>query len=503
MRQDCILGLDCGTQSAKAGIWTLEGVAVSRGSSPLEVSSPHPGWAEQDPREWWSSAREAIRAACAGVDTPRVVALGVAWQRESFTLVDAVGEPLRPGILWLDIRAHQEAASRAREGDSLHAQTGKPMDVTLTLPRMDWLRSHEPELFRDPARWVDTGAWILEKLTGRRATCVAGADTAGMIGLASRSWSEAVLSLAGLRARDLPELVEPGAVVGRLGAEAARETGLPAGIPVVAAGGDGQVFAAAVQGNDGESSSTLTLGTSVVLGIPARESSISPLYRTLFAASPDRSYLLEAVIQSGTYLFRWLEDLFSAGDRRGLAAWEQEARAFPPGSAGLVTVPHWWGTRFPAAQPDARGATLGWSHHHGQAHVYRSLLEGVAFELKHYLEAAAPRLPGGWTPRVIAGGGGAKSRLWRSIIAEVLGCELAIPGEQEPVALGAAMLAAVGAGCAGDLAEAASHFVRPGETVAPDAGRQARYSRLYHEVYVPLREEGARLSATLTRLTRE
>jgi len=366
-----------------------------------------------------------------------------------------------------------------------------------------WVQKHEPELYARTHKMLHAKDWLNFKLTGVLASEYSDASGTNLLDLKSLTWSPKLIQAAGLDADKLPRLLSSTDVVGELTREAAEALGLKAGIPVVAAGGDGQVFAAAVQGNDGESSSTLTLGTSVVLGIPARESSISTLYRTLFAASPDRSYLLEAVIQSGTYLFRWLEDLFSAGDGRGLAAWEQEAQAFPPGSEGLVTVPHWWGTRFPAAQPDARGATLGWSHHHGQAHVYRSLLEGVAFELKHYLEAAAPRLPGGWTPRVIAGGGGAKSRLWRSIIAEVLGCELAIPGEQEPVALGAAMLAAVGAVCAGDLAEAASHFVRPGETVAPDAGRQARYSRLYHEVYVPLREEGARLSATLTRLTRE
>jgi xylulokinase len=498
---DLVLGLDCGTQSAKAGIWTLGGVAASRGSCPLAVSSPLPGWAEQDPRQWWTSSCTAIRAACAEVDASRIVALGVAWQRESFTLADAAGEPLRPGILWLDVRAHQEAALRAAEGDGLHAQTGKPMDVTLTLPRMDWLRAHEPELFRDPARWVDTGAWLLGKLTGRRATCVAGADTAGMIALASRSWSEEVLSRAGLRVTDLPELVEPGSLVGRLTGEASRDTGLPAGIPVVAAGGDGQVFAAAMQGAD--ASPTLTLGTSVVLGMPAQEASISPLYRTLFAASADRSYLREAVIQSGTYLFRWLQELLAAGDEQALESWEREAQTLPPGSEGLVTVPHWWGTRFPKALPDARGVTIGWSPRHGGTHLYRSLLEGVAFELRLFLGLIAAPSSRGLVGRLAVGGGGAKSMLWRSIIADVLGCELWFSEEPEPVAQGAALLACAGAGLVASFAEAAACFVRPGKPVCPEPGRHARYGQLYDKVYVPLREACAGLSSTLTRLARD
>jgi xylulokinase len=499
----CVLGLDCGTQSAKAGVWTVDGETVSRGSSPLEVSSPRPGWAEQDPRQWWSSVREAARKACDGADRSRIAAVGVAWQRESFTLVGEGGEPLRPGILWLDIRAGAESALRAGEGEGLHAETGKPMDVTLTLPRLDWLRAHEPEHFLRHARWVDVGCWLIERLAKRRATCLAGADTAGMIGLASRRWSAAALSLAGLREQDLPELVEPGAVVGRLCDQAARETGLQAGIPVVAAGGDGQVFAAGMQacghGDEGDAL-TLTLGTSVVLGIPVREASVSPLYRTLFAARTDGGYLLEAVSQTGTHLFRWFEEAFGCGTPASFRTWEDEALGLPPGAEGLVTVPHWWGARFPETRPDARGVTLGWSASHGRAHFTRSLLEGVAFELRHYLEAIAASLPSGLPARIAVGGGGARSPLWRSIVADVLGRELAIPEEAEPVALGAALLACVGAGLVQGWAEAARRFARPGARVLPDPGRRERYLRLYEEVYRPLRAAGVEMSSRLTRL---
>jgi xylulokinase len=501
MTPDCVLGLDCGTQSVKAGIWTLQGEPVCRGASPLSVSSPRPGWAEQDPRRWWTSACEAIQRACAGADPSRIAAVGVAWQRESFVLTGTDGEPLRPAILWLDIRAHQEVASRAAEGDLLHAETGKPLDVTVTLPRMDWLRAHEPELFRERVRWVDVGCWLLERLTGRRATCVAGADTAGMIGLESRAWSRTALSRAGLRPDDMPELLEPGTVTGPLTRGAAQETGLPSGIPVVAAGGDGQVFVTGLGIAGAGAGCTLTLGTSVVLGIPTREPSVSGLYRTLFAARTDRSYLLEAVIQSGTYLFQWFADAFGSGASTDRQSWEQEASQLPPGAMGLVTVPNWWGTRFPAPMPEARGVTVGWSHLHGRAHFFRSILEGIAFELRHCLTAIASSLPGGLAPRVAAGGGGAASGLWRSIITDVLGFELSVTADPEPVALGAAILACVGAGLTGGMDATTGRFVRPGGAQSPDPDRAARYGRLYTDVYVPLREAGTAISARLTGLS--
>jgi xylulokinase len=496
VRDGYLLGIDCGTQSAKAGLWSLGGEAAGRGACSLEVSSPHPGWAEQDPREWWRSTCTAIRAACVEVDPGKVTAVGVAWQRESFTLVDMLRQPVRPGILWLDIRAGAEVGELADYAAGLHAETGKPVDVTVSLPRIAWLRKHEPELFGQQVSWADVGCRLFEALVGRRATCVAGADTAGMIGLASRAWSPAALARAGLEAQDVPELVEPGAVVGGLTEEAAQETGLRPGTPVIAAGGDGQVFASAAIGGDPDGSS-LTLGTSVVLGIPAREPSVSPLYRTLFAALPDRSYLLEAVIQSGTYLLTWLEALLGSSRGAGLGAWEAEARALPPGAEGLVTVPHWWGTRFPRAAPDARGATLGWSNHHTRAHLYRSVLEGVAFELRSYREAIAGGAPGLARSRLTVGGGGARSGLWRAIIRDVLGVELAVVEEPEPVALGAAILAAVGAAEVSGFPEAHRRFVRPGPASMPDARARGRYERLYSEVYVPLRRSAVELSARL------
>lgn len=178
-----ILGLDCGTQSAKACIWDREGRCVARASAPLSVSAPHPGWAEQDPAEWWGSARAAIAQAASSIDATRLVALGIAFQRETFTLADARGAPLRPGILWLDIRADGETAeiSGTFGADAIHRLTGKPLDVTSAVPRMRWIAHHEPDVLRRAARWMDVCSCIVERMTGELVTCVAGADTSGLV----------------------------------------------------------------------------------------------------------------------------------------------------------------------------------------------------------------------------------------------------------------------------------------------------------------------------------
>ncbi len=493
-----ILGLDCGTQSAKACIWDREGRCVARASAPLSVSAPHPGWAEQDPAEWWGSARAAIAQAASSIDATRLVALGIAFQRETFTLADARGAPLRPGILWLDIRADGETAeiSGTFGADAIHRLTGKPLDVTSAVPRMRWIAHHEPDVLRRAARWMDVCSCIVERMTGELVTCVAGADTSGLVDLSTRRWSTELRGLAGLGRIDLPRLVEPGTIVGGVTPDAARLLGVPPGLPVVAAGGDGQALAAGSGiGLDGGFS--LSLGTSITLGLHSDTPSIADLYRTLIAADPGRRYLLESVIQSGTYILRWFTDAFGQGREASGAidAWEPAVAALPPGSDGLVTIPHWWGVRFPESRSDARGATLGWSHQHGQAHFLRSILEGVGFELKLLQKGFARECPGAQRHRMTVCGGGSRSAAWLRILCDVTGLAVRVIDEQEPAALGAALLAAVGTGVFPDTTAAAAALLRIGRTLAPDRAAAARYDALYEELYIPLRTASLSLSA--------
>jgi xylulokinase len=289
--------------------------------------------------------------------------------------------------------------------------------------------------------------------------------------------------------------VGPGQVVGVLSREAATETGLRAGLPVVAAGGDGQVFAAAALMQ--EQGLAVSLGTSVVLGIPTEAQPVLPLFRTLRAAWPGQARLLEAVLQSGTYLFRWLVDRLAPGGK-GLGELEASAAAIPAGSDGLAAVPHWWGARFPNPSPDARGSFLGLEDTHTGAHLYRSLVEGSTFEIRYLAERIAEIAPSA-AGTLTVGGGGASSGLWLSVLTDVLNRPVHLAME-EPVAAGAALLAALGSG----HAEAGAAFAERRASVPParqPSPSREVYDRIYREVWLPYRAVSIEHSARLRRIT--
>jgi len=501
-REPYLVGIDMGTQSTSVCVFSASGRAVARATSPQKVTSLRAGWAEQDPAEWWGSLRRALRKATKGINTRRIAGAGIAFQRETFTLADGRGRFLRPAILWLDVRAGVEVDEIARDigRGSYHKRTGKPLDITSALARLVWLARHEPGCIEKAARWVDVGSAAAHALTGVRATCVAGADTCGLVGLGSRDWIEPYLDYAGMRPEQFPGLVEPGSVIGRVTKDAARATGLPEGLPVVAAGGDGQVFnvgmnAAAPWGM------SLTLGTSIVLGVACPETPVSPLFRTLIAASG--GHLLECVLQSGTYLLRWFVETYGPGRGRDESYWDGEIRDIPPGAEGLVTVPNWWGVRFPDYEPSARGATVGWSNHHTLAHFYRSLVEGLSFELRRTVAELEGMFPGKLSGEVRAGGGGAKSRVWPQILADVLGRRISLAKETEATALGAAILAGVGVGIFRDAKAGGKRMVTLAPALRPDGGRRRIYRSLFEEVYRPLAAAATPVSKALKRLTDE
>ena len=497
-RATLLMGIDSGTQSTTACVWTARGRRLARASAPLAVRTPKPGWAEQDPRAWWRSTRAAIREALRNVPGERIAAVGVAYQRETFTLLDGRGRFCRPGILWLDVRADREVEQVARDlgRERYHRRTGKPLDVTSAVARLLWLRRHERGAVKHAAGWVDVGGELARALTGRCATCAAGTDTCGLVGLETRAWLDEHLDYAGLARRQMPDLVEPGAVIGGVSRAASRQTHLPEGLPVVAAGGDGQVFNVGM-GAAGARRMSLTLGTSIVLGLSCRDAPISPLFRTLIGAAG--GHVLESVLQAGAYLLRWFVRRFgSPGETEG--DWDRRIGRVAPGCEGLVTLPNWWGVRFPETRADVRGATLGWSNHHTPAHFYRSLLEGTAFELRRLIDALRAMFPRRVRRAIRAGGGGAQSRHWPRILADVTGSSVERLREGEATALGAAILAGVGVGLFPNVPDACAAMCRLREPLAPDRRRGRLYGKLYEDVYLPLLPATADLSEALRRI---
>lgn len=484
-----VLGLDCSTTAAKVILVDPDGAVVGRGRRDLALDMPGPGRHEQDPRTWWEGTRGAIREALTGVDAGRVVALAMSHQRESFAYLDESGEPLRPAVLWVDSRAGAEVAELGT--DRVHELSGKPPDVTPALYKMAWIARHEPDVPARAARVVDTHGYLVWCLTGRWATSWASADPLGLLDMQTFGYAPELLELAGVGLAQLCELVAPGAVIGTVRADVARDLGLGPSVPVAAGAGDGQCAGLGADITE-PGRAYLNLGTAVVAGTDAADYRWSRAYRTLASPLAGR-YTQETLLSSGAYLVGWFVRHFgSPGEaERGTpdaSLWE-EAAALPPGSDGLVTLPYWNCAQTPYWDPEASGAVLGWRGSHGRAHLFRSLLEGVAMELRLQWSGLEADLTG-----FRAVGGGARNALWPRIVADATRVPITLCAEPETSALGAAALAAGAVGLCGEVGDvraAARAFCRLGETFEPDPATGPAYDRVYEvysRLYLQLRE---------------
>ncbi len=444
-----ILGLDLGTSSTKAVVWSADNQPAATGQAAVKTAAPRPGFGEQDAEDWWRSTRKAVRQCLRDVNAERIAAIGISVQRETFVLLDAAHKPVAPAILWYDARgaaALPRLQQRLKPEDYQKA-TGKQFDITSAVCKAVWLQRHCPDILARTAVFADVMAYLSSRLTGKLTTTYAGADTTGLIDLRRRTWYEPHLRAAGLTPAQMPELVPAGTVLGALQPAAARALGLAAGLPVVAGGGDGHCFAFGAGGGQPDNA-TLTLGTSACLALPCAKPLRSEFARTLIACAPDQ-YLLESVVQCGSATVAWFQEDFLPGRATATryADFEAKCAAVPAGCDGLLVLPHWRGVRTPHNDPDARGVTLGWSDHHTAAHFQRAIMEGVALEISTVLRALvrSKRLS---IKQLVVGGGGARSNTWCSILADVTALPVRRPASLEAAALGAALLArqAVGVG---------------------------------------------------------
>jgi xylulokinase len=489
-----VLAVDCSTTAAKAVAIDGTGRVRSAAARPLTLSRPGPGRHEQDADQWWAATRAALTETVRGLVRPeRVSAIALTHQRESFVCLDSAGRPDGPAILWLDSRAATEIEDLG--SDRVHVLSGKPPDVTPAIYKLAWLARHEPRRLAG-ARWVaDVHAFLSHRLTGRMATSIASADSLGLLDLASGRWSEELLALAGVGRDQLPDLVPPGSVIGPLLPAVADAIGLPACVPLVAGIGDGQ---AAGLGADVTAPGVayLNLGTSMVMGVASHRYVTSAAFRTL-AGAPPGTFVLETVLNAASYLTTWFRREF--GDP-GLAGapdpdLEAAAAALPPGADGLLTVPYWNCAQTPYWDTHARGATIGWHGAHTRAHLYRSLMEAVAFELRLHLDGLEAST-GSRVELLRAMGGGSRSVLWTQIIADVTGRHIQLCDDAEVSARGAAVLAWVGAQLpvphpGEPVAAVAAAMATFSGVMTPGAENVARYDRLvpvHRGIYPALRQ---------------
>lgn len=490
---DVVIGVDASTTAVKAIAFTRDGTELFAARAPYPLSTPHPGHVEQDPEDWWRALVQTLSEVAENVGSSRVAALSVAHQRETFTLIDRDGRAVRPAILWIDERARQQVARLSEQLGRAWIRdiSGKPPDPTPALYAAAWLLEHEPDAIKDAYALVDVNGFLMHRLTGKLVTSTASADPLGMIGLMEGDWQDALVAAAGLRRDQLPDLVKPGAVCGKLTASAADLCGLPEGLPVAAGAGDGQAMGLGM-GVHEPGKAYISLGSGVVSGIYSRGYVTSDAFRTLISPSGD-GFMLETVLRSGMQLVDWVVRTTKAAS---IVELEQDAGAITPGSDGLLVMPYWSGVMSPYWDETARGAILGFSLDHTPAHIFRAVLEGIALEQALATEAMETSLRDQATS-MIAAGGGTNSALLMQILASVLQRRIAVSEVQEAAALGAAMLAAAAIGWF-PSAEAASRAMtpRPTKHVEPVAGLVGFYRRhknIYRDVFPATRDIHARL----------
>jgi xylulokinase len=477
-----LLGIDVSTTATKALLVDDDGRVVAARSSAYPLSTPRPLWAEQDPRLWWAAAQESISAvlAAAGVGAPAVAAVGLTGQMHGLVLLDDAGEVLRPAILWNDQRAARQCDQmRERLGLArLVAVTGNDAFPGFTAPKLLWVREHEPDVYRRVRRVLLPKDYVRYRLTGAFATDRAGAGGTLLLDLASRDWSSELLEAFDLPLDWLPPTHEGTEVTGRVTAEAAGATGLAAGTPVVAGGGDQAAQAVGV-GAVEPGVVALTLGTSGVVFASADRPLAEPSGR-LHAfphAVPGRWHVMGVMLSAAGSL-QWYHDVIASRDEDLYDELIEEASGVEPGSEGLVFLPYLSGERTPHADPKARGAFVGLTLKHGRGHLTRSVLEGVAYGLRDNLELMEDVGLGG-VAEVRLSGGGARSATWRQILADVLGVDLVSVKVTEGAAFGAALLAGVGAGVWPSAGAACGAAVELGTATRPEPDRHALYGSLY------------------------
>ena len=481
-----LLGLDISTTGAKALLIDEAGRVVASHTTPQPISTPRPLWSEQNPADWWDGIAESIRQALAAANArgEDVACIGLTGQMHGLVMLDAGGSVLRPSILWNDQRTQAQCdAITERIGfERLIQLTGNRALTGFTAPKILWVRENEPSVYAQAAHILLPKDYIRYKLTGDYAMDVSDASGTSLLDVANRTWSAEVVDALDIPPSWLPTLVEGPQVTGGVSAEAAAATGLKAGTPVVGGGGDqaaGAVGVGAVQpGVIG-----LVVGTSGVVFAPLPLYAYEPDGRLhAFCHAVPGMWHFMGVMLSAAGSLQWFRDTVAPG--QSFDALTAAAQDVPPGAEGLLFLPYLSGARTPHPDPLARGAFIGLTVRHTLGHMTRAVLEGVAFGLKDsfkLMESAG--LPTD-DMQIRVSGGGAKSPLWRQILADVIGAPLVSTSTTEGAAYGAALLAAVGAGLYPDVPSACAAAIQTGEPTAPQhpeayASAYATYTSLY------------------------
>jgi len=516
---DHALAIDVGTQSVRAILFDPEGNLVAMGRVPIEpYVSPQPGWAEQDPEVWWSAIGDACRGLWSSAssdggrpDRSSVAGVALTTQRVTLVVADEHGKPLRPAIVWLD----QRRTEGLRPLGGLWGLSFRVTGVRETVARFqadaeaNWIERNEPAVWKRIRRYGVLSSWLTARLTGewvdstasqvgylpfdfKRGTWVGPLDWKWRVAPFDRSW--------------LAQLVPPTGRLGTVTADAAAHLGIAPGTPLIAAAGDKQCEALG-SGAVTPDVAALSFGTTATIGTTHRRYiEAIPLVPPYPAAIPG-AWLVELQVMRGFWMVEWFKREFGATEvsrAAGLdippeALFEELLTASSPGSMGLVLQPYWMpGVRYPG--PEAKGALLGFGDIHGRAHVYRAILEGLAYALREGAERTVDRSKVPLRELRVAGGG-SQSRAAVQLFADVFGLPASRPHTHEAAGLGAAIDVMLGLGIHADPIDAVAAMVRVADRFEPDPAANRTYEDLYRSVYLPMYDRLKPLYKEIRRIT--
>ncbi len=497
-----LLGLDIGTSGAKALLCDDRGTVLATALAEYPLMTPQPLWSEQHPADWWQGACAAIRQVLqtAGVDGAQVGGLGLTGQMHGAVFLDADNQAIRPALLWNDQRTAAECAEITERvgAERLIALVGNPALTGFQAPKIVWLRNHEPANYARLARVLLPKDYIRLNLTGVAAADASDAAGTLLLDLRTRDWSDEVLRALDIPRDWLPQVVEGPAVTGGVLPDIARMLGLPAGLPVIAGGGDN---AAAAVGTGIVRAGVISssIGTSGVLFAHSDDIALDPQGRlhTFCHAVPGKYHLMAVTLSAGG-AFQWFRNSLRQLGLPALSYDELAAQAAsaPIGAEGLIFLPYLSGERTPHLDPYARGGFIGLTQRHTIGHMARAVMEGVTYSLRDGLDIM--RGLGLAVGDVRATGGGGKSALWRQMQADIYQADVATLAAEEGPAYGAALLAGVGTGVFASVGDAVDRCVQISSVTAPDASAHQQYEQVYHvyrDLYGALRPAMHRLAA--------
>ena len=489
MPRAALMGIDLGTTATKVGLFDAEtGEAAAVARHEYRAASPAPGWAELEIETYWDATVAAARRALVEAGRPKVLGLGLSSQGQTFAPLDESDRPLRPAIVWLDTRAEAQAAQlRALLDPHEYARrTGLPFPSAIdSAPKMLWVRQNEPEVWRRTRRLMLLPDYIGLRVAGERRLDINNAASTGLVDQTALDWWPEALAAVGAPAQWMSPLGRPAETLGLLRAEAAEALGLPKGIPV-ALGSNDQLNGAVGVGNVRAGMASGTVGTALAIVSTVERIGPQAAGSLPWGPHPVRGlFFLLAYAKTSGILLAWLRDLVAP--QAPYEALLAEAARVPPGSDGLVCLPHFSGTAPPTFRSDVRGGFVGLTLGHGRAHLVRAVAEAVGFAARDALSLTARAGRPATSLRML--GGATRSDFWMQMLADIVGLPLEVPACGEAAVLGAAVFAAVAAGRLASVAEGAQAFYRPGRGFVPREEASAQY----HDAYAAYRQAMERL----------